>query len=206
MEPVKKVLIIDDNKQLRSDLLEILGFEGYDTFGAENGSVYGVLCKLSVFPRWVAAFTQNPKHSVRGREKAGYHGTLNLHTQREIVTRTAVFNAKVSAQHLQQILDAHPGKRILLFWDRAPWHSGDPIRQVLADNPRLEIIYFPVAAPDLNPQEWVRKQTRRAVSHNHLTPKLAQLADDFECHLNSHTFEHPFLKRYGFDLIYPILN
>ena len=141
-----------------------------------------------------------------GREKAGYYGTLNLHTQREIVTRTSVFNADVSAQHLQQILDAHPGKCILLFWDRAPWHSGDPIRQVLADNPRLEIIYFPVAAPDLNPQERVWKQPRRAVSHNHLTPKLTQLADDFERYLNSLTFEHAFLERYGFDLICPILN
>ena len=141
-----------------------------------------------------------------GREKVGYYGTLNLHTQHELVMHTSVFNADVSAQHLQQILDAHPGQHILLFWDRAPWHSGDPIRQVLADNPRLEIIYFPVAAPDLNPQEWVWKQTRRAVSHNHLTPKLAQLADDFERYLNSHTFEHSFLARYGFDLIYPILN
>lgn len=84
--------------------------------------------------------------------------------------------------------------------------SGAPIRQVLADNPRLEIMYFPVAAPDLNPQEWVWKQTRRAVSHDHLTPKLAQLADDFERCLKSHTFEHSFLERYGFALIYPILN
>ena len=36
--------------------------------------------------------------------------------------------------------------------------------------------------------------------------KLAPLADEFERYLNSHTFEHSFLERYGFDLIYPILN
>jgi transposase len=77
---------------------------------------------------------------------------------------------------------------------------------VLADNPRLEIIYFPVAAPDLNPQEWVWKQIRRSISHNHLTPTLAQLADDFEHYLNSHTFENSFRERYGFNLVYPILN
>jgi putative transposase len=141
-----------------------------------------------------------------GRDKVGYYGTLNLHTQREIVTRTSVFNAETSAQHLQQVLEANPGKPILLFWDRATWHFGEPIRRVLAAHPRLEIMYFPVAAPDLNPQELVWKQTRRTVSHNHLTPKLAQLADDFEHYLNSHTFESSFLERYGFNLVYPILN
>lgn len=41
---------------------------------------------------------------------------------------------------------------IVLFWDRAPWHRGAPICQLLAAHLRLEIVEFPVAAPDLNPQ------------------------------------------------------
>lgn len=75
-----------------------------------------------------------------GRSKAGFYGTLDLKTGHEIVTRSLVFNAEVSAQHLQQVLDAFPGRPILFFWDRAPWHRGDPIRRLLAANPRLEII------------------------------------------------------------------
>jgi len=47
---------------------------------------------------------------------------------------------------------------------------------------RLEIMYSPVAAPDLNPQEHVWKAVRRAVSHNHVTPRLPELADRFEQH------------------------
>jgi len=141
-----------------------------------------------------------------GRKKAGFYGTLNLHTGQEIVTRSEVLNAQVSAQHLQQVLDAFPDCPILLFWDRAPWHHGEPIRQLLEANPRLEIIEFPVAAPELNPQENVWKQTRRAVSHNHLTPKLPQLADEFECYLKSNTFESSFLDRYGYNLVCPFLN
>jgi transposase len=141
-----------------------------------------------------------------GRSKVGFLGTLDLETSEEIVTRSAVFNAQVSAQHLHQVLDAFPGRPILFFWDRAPWHRGQPIRQVLAANPRLEIIEYPVAAPELNPQEQVWKQTRRAVSHNHITPKLPNLADDFENHLRSNTFESSFLDRYGYNLVCPFSN
>jgi transposase len=54
-----------------------------------------------------------------------------------------------------------------MLWDRARWHGGEPVRQVLAAYSRLEVIKLPVAAPDLNPQEQVWKATRRAVSHNH---------------------------------------
>jgi DNA-binding response OmpR family regulator len=32
-----KVLVIEDDTHLRSDLIEILGFEGYAALGAENG-------------------------------------------------------------------------------------------------------------------------------------------------------------------------
>ena len=141
-----------------------------------------------------------------GRTKAGFYGTLHLHSGHEIVTRTNAFTAETSAHHLEQILVALPDVPILLFWDRASWHQGDPIRRVLADHPRLEILYYPVAAPDLNPQEQVWKQTRRAVSHNHLTPKLLTLADNFETHLKSNVFHSSFLDRYGYTLVCPFLN
>jgi len=141
-----------------------------------------------------------------GRSKMGFYGTLDLQTGEEIVTRSAQFNAEISAQHLQQVLDTYPERPILLLWDRAPWHRGEPIRRVLAANPRLELLEYPVAAPDLNPQEQVWKQTRRATSHNHVTPKLPQLAADFELHLRSNTFESSFLDRFGYNLVCPFLN
>ena len=141
-----------------------------------------------------------------GRTKVGFYGTLNLHTGQELVTRTTAFTAETSAPHLDHLLTALPDVPILLFWDRATWHQGGPIQRVLAAHPRLEILYYPVAAPDLNPQEQVWKQTRRAVSHNHLTPKLLTLADEFESHLKSHTFHSSFLDRYGYTLVCPFLN
>ncbi len=36
---VKKILVIEDSHSLRKDILEMLGFEGFDTAGAENGLI-----------------------------------------------------------------------------------------------------------------------------------------------------------------------
>lgn len=36
---MKKILVVEDSQSLRKDILEMLGFEGFDAIGAENGSV-----------------------------------------------------------------------------------------------------------------------------------------------------------------------
>ena len=123
-----------------------------------------------------------------GRQKTCFYGTLNLLTGQEIAISSDVMNGEATARHLQQLLDSYPDVPIVLLWDRAPWHFGPSIRELLDAHPRLEIIYFPVAAPDLNPQEHVWKATRRAVSHNHLLDTLPELADRFEQHLLTNTF------------------
>ncbi len=138
------------------------------------------------------------------RVKTNFYGTLNLHTGHEVVTQAETMNAEATATHLRAILAAHPDVPILLLWDRAPWHRGAAIREVLAANPRLEIIVLPTAAPDLNPQEHVWKATRRAVSHNHTEPQLPELAQRFEQHLQSTTFDSSFLTKYGWTLVRPM--
>lgn len=141
-----------------------------------------------------------------GRSRVGFYGTLNLHTGEEIVTRSEGYNSTMTTTHLRQVLNAIPEGHLVLFWDRAKWHRGEPVRELLAANPRLEIIEFPVGSPDLNPQEQAWKQTRRSVSHNHVVPKLPELADQFENHLKSHTFHSSFLDHYGFNIVCPFLN
>lgn len=117
-----------------------------------------------------------------------FYGTLNLLTGEELVMPADSCNAVFSAQHLQQILDHYPTVKILLLWDRAPWHSGESIRALLAANPRLELMRLPTAAPDLNPQEHVWKAVRQAVSHNHCTTRLSELVDKWLAFLKSRTF------------------
>jgi hypothetical protein len=86
---------------------------------------------------------------------------------------------------LLQFLTTIPDKPIRLFWDRATWHRGAPIRQVLVDNPRLEIITFLVTSLEFIPQEPV---------------------DKFECHLTSTIHESSLLNRHAYTNIYPIFT
>ena len=141
-----------------------------------------------------------------GRAMTHFYGSLNLKTGQEIAMRSDVMNAEVSAQHLEMLLEANPDVPIILFWDRAPWHRGKPIDKLLEENPRLEIIFFPTATPDLNPQEHVWKAVRKQVSHNHLEARLPDLADRFLRELNSGTFESSFLDKYGYNAICPMFN
>ncbi len=138
-----------------------------------------------------------------GRAHANFYGTLNLKTGAEMVTRAETMHAAATTIHLQAILGAYPTVDILLLWDRAPWHRGPAIRALLAANPRLTIIEFPTAAPDLNPQEHVWRATRRKVCHNHMKRCLPELAERFERHLTTTTFSSSFLERYGWNLVCP---
>jgi hypothetical protein len=136
-----------------------------------------------------------------GREKITFYGTLNLLSGQELAMSSAVMNGEATGQHLQQILDCYPDVPIILLWDRAPWHFGARVRELLAAHPRLEILHFPVAASELNPQEQVWKATRRAISHNHLRERLPDLAARFEEHLLSHTFRPSLLDDPVFQIV-----
>lgn len=137
------------------------------------------------------------------RSKTNFYGTLDLKTGRVVVSEVETMNASATAAHLRTILAHYPDVPILLLWDRAPWHGGGEIRDVLKANPRLKLVVFPTASPDLNPQEQVWKATRRAVSHNHTQPRLPDLAARFKAHLTNTTFHSSFLDRYGWNLVCP---
>ena len=138
------------------------------------------------------------------RDKTNFYGSLDLRTGRETVGETPKMDSEHTAVYLEQILVAYPECPILLLWDRAPWHYGPAIRDVLAANPRLELMYFPTATPDLNPQEHVWKAARSEVSHNHTERRLSTLAADFKQYLVDHTFTSPLLDQYGFTAVCPM--
>lgn len=140
------------------------------------------------------------------RRKTNFYGTLDLTTGEVITTRSDEMNAEATATHLRQVLEAVPDRPILLLWDRAPWHRGTAIRQLLSAHPRLEVMRFPVASPELNPQEQVWKATRQEVSHNHDRSTLDRLADSFEAHLKTARFPCSLLDRYGFTALRPMFT
>jgi transposase len=155
---------------------------------------------------WAPKGEYPPVRVDAGRSKTHFSGTLNLQTGTEIVTQSEHMTSESTAKHVQTLLDAYPDQPMVLLWDRAPWHRGAAVRQVLAANPRLEILFFPTASPDRNPQEHVWKATHLAVSHNHQVSHLPRLADQFATYLRSHLFPSTFLKKYGYGTIYPMLK
>jgi transposase len=139
-----------------------------------------------------------------GRKQTHFYGAVNLASGKEIVLRSDVMVSEVSAQFLQAVLDSEPNVPVVVFWDRAPWHRGEEVKKLLESNPRLQIIFFPTASPDLNPQEHVWKAARKAVSHNHTISSLPELADRFEEFLTNTVFPSSFLDRFGYNAICPM--
>jgi transposase len=136
-----------------------------------------------------------------GRDNTHFYGALDLHTGKEIVMRTTVMKAVSSVLFLLKLVLAYPNQKILLLWDRAPWHHGPAIREFLATHSNFEIFYFPPASPDLNPQEHVWKDARENVTHNHTINQLDTLAELFEAHLTDNTFPCSLLELHDYKRI-----
>jgi hypothetical protein len=129
------------------------------------------------------------------RETTHFYGALEVQLGREIAVPAPEQTAAATADFLRLLL-LFPTHYILLLLDRAPWHHGPGIQQLLAENDRLELLYYPVACPDLNPQEHVWERARDAISHNHQYHSFELLLADFETYLNETLFACDFMERY----------
>jgi transposase len=82
------------------------------------------------------------------------------------------------AAHLRHIGRLYPREkylRVVLVIDNAPWHTGEVVRQALADHPHLELYRLPSYSPKLNVIERFWKLLRRRATHNRLFDTLADL-------------------------------
>lgn len=121
------------------------------------------------------------------RDYTHFYGALNLVSGHEFALPSSEMTSETTAIFL----------RDLLLWDRANWHKADAVKAVLADNLRLETVFFPPACPDLNPQEHVWSQARAAVSHNHTCDHFSQLKTAFLSYLSNTLFRFDWLTKYA---------
>ena len=150
---------------------------------------------------------QTPQVRVDPRKaSACFYGSLDLRSGNEVVTRSEWMNSEATIAHLKAILAAYPNQGVLLFWDRAPWHTSVEVQAFLQQTWRIEVVYFPVGAPDLNPQEHVWKLVRRLIEHNHDLDRIRELADAFEHELHSRRFSSSFFVKYGGQLVCPLFE
>lgn len=152
-----------------------------------------------------AAVGQTPVVRVSPqRDHVHFYGAVNLRTGHELVLPTPEMNGQTTVSFLRDVLLAYPTQPILLLWDRAKWHKGQAVRQLLADTPRLETVFFPPASPHLNPQEHVWAQARDEISHNHTCPTFSQLKAAFLHFLSSHLFHFDWLNKYAPAILFEV--
>jgi transposase len=123
------------------------------------------------------------------RDHQHFYGALNLNTGQEVVLSLPELSSDAALHFLAHLLACLPAHPILLFMDRAPWHKARAVQQFIAGQPRLDVVYFPPACPDLNPQEHVWKMVRQAVSHNHTFPEFPALCQAFRHFLETTIFQ-----------------
>src|SRR5205823_7320588 len=93
-----------------------------------------------------------------------------LTTGQELALSLPELSAQATLHFLEHLLTCLPTQPILLLMDRAPWHTARLVQDFIAHQARLDVLYFPPACPDLNPQEHVWKLARQEVTHNHSFP------------------------------------
>jgi transposase len=131
------------------------------------------------------------------RDHVHFYGALEVRNGRDIALPVAEQNSTITANFLCLLLLLFPTQPILLLLDRAPWHFGAEIDQIVAENERLALMYYPTACPELNPQEHVWSQTRQHISHNHRYRRFPALIDAFETYLNETPFATDFMRKYA---------
>ena len=128
------------------------------------------------------------------RDHIHFYGALDVRHGREIAIPTDEETTAMTVNFLMVLL-LLPGPAPLAR--PRPWHFGPELNQFLAENGRLELIYFLPACPELNPQEHVWEQTREAIGHNHDFRQFAPLIDAFESYLNETPFDIGFMEQYA---------
>jgi transposase len=141
---------------------------------------------------WLPAGASYKVESSNTRKRRSFFGFLNIKTGAEHAFKAEKQTSEISAKFLKKIIEIYKDKRVLLFWDNAPWHRGEAMRSFLSTCSNLKIINFPPYAPDENPQEHVWKAGRANATHNKFVSNIDIVARELLGYLNNSTFKYTF--------------
>jgi transposase len=130
---------------------------------------------------------------AKKRESRSLYGFLNVKTGQSHAFKTKWQNMYITVEQLKKVRDIYPDKHLLILWDQAGWHKGSEVKQWMAEDRNTEVIYFPAAAPDENPQEHVWKAGRAATTHNQVIPDIDEAADSLSAYINGNRFPYKLL-------------
>jgi transposase len=105
--------------------------------------------------------------SPRYGEKARYYAAVCLETgEVGAMPLSGNSSAETSVAFLRQVR-AHHTEPLVVFWDNAPVHGGDPLRDYLrTPDLRLGLVRLPAYSPDFNAAEHIWAWVRAEVTAN----------------------------------------
>ncbi len=127
------------------------------------------------------------------RDSRSIYGFLNIKDGTECAFKTMWQNMHITYDVLGKLRKIYPTQKLILPFDKAPWHKGSRAQQFIKEDGNIETFDFPRAAPDENPQEHVWKSGRSKITHNEFIDDIDQAADKFVNYLNDTKFHYSFL-------------
>ena len=128
------------------------------------------------------------------KKNRSVYGFLNIRNGKEHAFKTEWQNMYITAEILEKLRKIYPDQKILLIWDKAPWHKGRKAQEFIKQDGKIKTIEFPRAAPEENPQEHVWKNGRSEISHNEYITDIDETTDKFVNYLNETKFKYSFLR------------
>ena len=130
--------------------------------------------------------------SANTRSRKSFYGFLNIKTGKEKAVMTDKQNGETSVSVLKEVLADYADKKVILFWDNAPWHRSEEVKEYLRTCSNLRLINFPSYAPEENPQEHVWKAARANITHNTFMKNIKDASESFLKYLNETEFKYKF--------------
>lgn len=110
------------------------------------------------------------------KEKISVIGAIGMDNGQLIHMETDIFNADSFKQFIKKVLrNAKTNKKIIMVLDNARFHHAKINKEFFKSvKDRIELLFLPPYAPDINPIESFWKKTRREVTHNRYFESLEE--------------------------------
>lgn len=153
-----------------------------------------VLSNQTTFQKIWLLQEEYPKIEITSKkENRSIYGFLNIRNGKEHAFKTEWQNMYITHDILGKLRKIYPDQKILLIWDKAPWHKGFKAQEFIMEDGNIETIDFLRAAPEENPQEHVWKNGRSKITHNEPIMNIDMITDKFIDYLNNTEFRYSFL-------------
>ena len=126
---------------------------------------------------WLPKGEETKLKSNAGRQRTNISGALDAETHEVIVQEDVRLNAETTIEFFRLIEKKNPGAtKIYLILDNAGYYKGEKIREFL-ETSRIQLLYLPPYAPNLNLIERVWKFFKKQVLYNKYYETFAEFRE-----------------------------